>query len=583
MKSLLSTGALLLLAGSAFAQAVVPNPVVSGPVTGGARGTPLMASYFDLGTWGYVEQEFFTEGTATAYTLNPQTTAAYKTRILVRRPLDPQRFNGTVYVEWMNVTGGVSLDPDWAVGQRELLRSGYAYVGVDAQALGVNVLRGWDPLRYGSLVHPGDDYSFAIYAQVAKALGQPLGVDPMGGLAAVRVLAMGESQSGGRLNTYVNSVHPQVVPVFDGFMIGGSNSMIADLAGLDVPVLRFNSDFDVGGNAQPDGDFYRVWEMGGSGHNTFYYSSYASAVTMRDLGIPFAENDQSGVCLVNRYPKQLVFRSVLHHLNQWVARGIAPPSAPRISFTGAVRDVDEFGNSVGGIRLPAVEVPVAAYNRGPACGATAGSTQYFDAAALAALYPAQADYDAAVRAAQDAAVSAGSSCPPTGCSARPSIRTARRGHRDLRARRLRLRRGGRGGRQLPVRAEHRTGGRRRCRERGGRRDRRRVSVRRRQRQRDRRRPGRECDQAPRARRPAESAVPRARQLRRHGQRRLQRAGRERGEAHCARPAHPAVRAELSPCARHSRAAGPVSGAGRLRNAVPGVHWAARLPRPGREG
>ena len=394
-------------AGPAFAQAVVPNPLISGPVTGGARGTPLMGSLFDLGTWGYVEQEFFAEGTATAYTLDPQTTAPYKTRVLVRRPLDPQRFNGTVYVEWLNVTGGVSLDPDWAVGQRELIRSGYAYVAVDAQMLGVNALRGWDPVRYGSLVHPGDDYSFDVFAQVAKALQQPQGIDLLGGLSAQTVLAMGESQSGGRLNTYVNDVHPQVVPVFDGFMIGGNNGKISDLANLDVEVLRFNSDFDVGGDAQPDGPFYRVWEMGGSGHNTFYYSSYAAAVTMRDLGVPFAENDVPGVCMVNRYPKQLVFRSVLHHLNQWVVDGIAPPSAPHTSFAGGNRELDEFDNSVGGIRLPVVEVPVATYNNGPACGATAGSTQYFDAATLAALYPAQADYDAGVRAAQDAAVAAG--------------------------------------------------------------------------------------------------------------------------------------------------------------------------------
>lgn len=103
---------LLLAASQALAQAVVPDPLISGPVSGGARGTPLMGSLFDLATWDYLEQEFFAEGTATAYTLDPQTTAAYKTRILVRRPVDPERFSGTVYVEWLNVTGGVSLDPD---------------------------------------------------------------------------------------------------------------------------------------------------------------------------------------------------------------------------------------------------------------------------------------------------------------------------------------------------------------------------------------------------------------------------------------------------------------------------------------
>ena len=35
--------------------------------------------------------------------------------------------------------------------------------------------------------------------------------------ARQRVIAMGESQSGGRLNDYVNTVHPQVADVFDGY------------------------------------------------------------------------------------------------------------------------------------------------------------------------------------------------------------------------------------------------------------------------------------------------------------------------------------------------------------------------------
>jgi hypothetical protein len=125
----------------------------------------------------------------------------------------------------------VSLDPDWADGQRELIRRGAAYVGVDAQAAGVAALKAWDPVRYATLVHPGDDFSYAIYAQVAKALAQPV---LLGGLQAQTVLAMGESQSGGRLNDYVNLVHPQLVDVFDGFMIGGNDGQISDLANLDV-------------------------------------------------------------------------------------------------------------------------------------------------------------------------------------------------------------------------------------------------------------------------------------------------------------------------------------------------------------
>ena len=102
----------------------------------------------DLAANGYEEHEYFASGTATAFkgdsmpsdgkwTITPTTTASYKTRILVRRPTNPAHFNGTVIVEWMNVSAGESA-PDWDFLNPMLMRDGYAYVGVSAQALGVD-------------------------------------------------------------------------------------------------------------------------------------------------------------------------------------------------------------------------------------------------------------------------------------------------------------------------------------------------------------------------------------------------------------------------------------------------------------
>ena len=64
-------------------------------------------------------------------------TAAYKTRIFVYRPKNPKKFNGTVVVEWNNVSGGVDSAPDWIQGHVELLREGVAWMGVSAQIVGV--------------------------------------------------------------------------------------------------------------------------------------------------------------------------------------------------------------------------------------------------------------------------------------------------------------------------------------------------------------------------------------------------------------------------------------------------------------
>jgi hypothetical protein len=60
-----------------------------------------------------------------------------------------------VVVEWLNVSGGVDAAPDWVTQHTELVRDGFAWVGVSAQKAGVEATRGTDPARDASLVHPG--------------------------------------------------------------------------------------------------------------------------------------------------------------------------------------------------------------------------------------------------------------------------------------------------------------------------------------------------------------------------------------------------------------------------------------------
>ncbi len=47
-------------------------------------------------------------------------------------------FNGTVVVEWLNVSAGSDTDPGLGYAAAELDREGYAYVGVSAQQAGIN-------------------------------------------------------------------------------------------------------------------------------------------------------------------------------------------------------------------------------------------------------------------------------------------------------------------------------------------------------------------------------------------------------------------------------------------------------------
>jgi hypothetical protein len=77
----------------------VPNPVVNGPIASpdvaGAptHNYPFFASNHDLPTHGYVEEEFYFQGTANRYSTPSLTTGTvidsghpYLTRMLVRRP-----------------------------------------------------------------------------------------------------------------------------------------------------------------------------------------------------------------------------------------------------------------------------------------------------------------------------------------------------------------------------------------------------------------------------------------------------------------------------------------------------------------
>ena len=126
--------------------------------------------------------------------------------------------------------------------QEELIREGYVWVGVGAQSVGVNAprtgLKAWDPVRYGSLSHPGDAFSCDIFSQAIQTLRRPEDVDPLEGFEISHVIATGRSQSASRLVTYINAVHP-LTRLVDGYLV---HSRGANPAGLTADRLTGVSD-----------------------------------------------------------------------------------------------------------------------------------------------------------------------------------------------------------------------------------------------------------------------------------------------------------------------------------------------------
>jgi hypothetical protein len=133
-----------LLAGTAAAAIPVPAATLTEINVPGT--SPMSATAVDLAAVGYTAREFYAAGLANRYAgaaPNTSTTATvldsgnpYRTRVMVRYPA-PDKFNGTLAVEWTNVTIGVDFEFAAAEASEYLLREGYAVAVVSAQRVGV--------------------------------------------------------------------------------------------------------------------------------------------------------------------------------------------------------------------------------------------------------------------------------------------------------------------------------------------------------------------------------------------------------------------------------------------------------------
>ena len=249
------------------------------------------------------------------------------------------------------------------------------------------------------LNHPGDSYSYDIFSQAAPAL-RAGNSSPLGDLTSrMRALvAWGGSQSGGRLVTYINAVHP-TARVYDAivpFVTGWSSALTQDPSAaamppgpgnpsmrgpggaalmirtdVDTPILIQNSENEVLGSArgfhlQPDSAHLRIWEHAGTAH--------ASARTATALGTRRGTSNAGstpGLTCENPPANGLnvapVWRAMINAMHSWVLDGRAPRSGPRAELSipkdesqpaKIVRDpATNIGK--GGIRLPQIAAPIA--------------------------------------------------------------------------------------------------------------------------------------------------------------------------------------------------------------------------------
>jgi Alpha/beta hydrolase domain len=431
-----------------------------------APGKPaLLLGAFAIADVGYAAEEFVISGTASSYssatelgadgrwTVTPADTADFTTRIVALTPTDRSRFNGTVLVEWLNVSGGIDAPAVWMMAHREMLRAGYGYVAVSAQRVGVEgganlmgmdmSLKNQNPQRYSLLQHPGDAYAYDIFSQAGRLVR-----DVLSELHIDDVIALGESQSAMFLTTYINAVDP-LAQVYDGFLVHSRFGPAAPLDGgsvfdalesvtsqvvkfrpdLRVPLFTIITETDLFGGRragyhgarQPDNQELRVWEIAGTAHADNYTIQVAPIDTgtaaLADIVAAYAPTDmlmgqQLDHCINFAPQHHYVLQAALWRLRDWVRTGKPPSSAAPLELRDGKAVLDAHGIATGGVRTPWVDVPVARTSGDGGDDTTMssifGSGEPFDGATVRRLYPGGAmEYLDRFAAALDSAIGAG--------------------------------------------------------------------------------------------------------------------------------------------------------------------------------
>lgn len=410
-----------LLAGSTLAEPTDPVSVELPPEGQGDAFVPGVRQVADLAQ-DYVEEEYFVSGAADLfnYAHNPplgptdlttiQEDVPYKTRIIVRRPADAGHFNGSVVIEWWNSTAGFDTAPVWDPSAEYFARRGFIYVGVTNSTTSLGFLVGGCSLlgvlpptcgtRYSTLSLPENGVAFEMVSQIANLLKSDVPENPLPpDFDVERIYHSGQSQQGGSMVTYASAFH------FDGndayFVMqaatarsinfgpacgdvgsppfpsctprlqGGDQLVRTDLA---VPVYHANTETVIANlfgtvGRQNDTSTFRYYEVAGGGHLTVHED-----VEIIPAGIlgpdPLFLEDLCQFPLNTTADGPVFFSYVLNalwnNLERQVRWGIAPPEGVQMEVNPVTQEVlrDVFGNGLGGVRLPSMEVPVATYTPG---------------------------------------------------------------------------------------------------------------------------------------------------------------------------------------------------------------------------
>lgn len=404
-------------------------PCVEGPIEETPESYPFCAMNhsripLNVGDYGYREEEYFLSGKANVYDADADDKLVlkaeglpYKNRILVRRPADPAKFSGRVYVDILNATQGYDIEDQWHRTYLWCMEHGHAYVGITSKPINVQSLKNFNYYRYQSLNWPSaqqvpsptlfrsatlpgteEGLVWDIISQTAWALRHGGDRNCLGGLKPAHVYLTGQSQSGAYLNTYVSYFDPFLgepdgTHLFDGYLnivgalvqrnlcqannIGPLKLSRRKMHACATPYICLSSEADLTLFNQflPDVDLLsikvensdtpqgkcRYYEFSGSPHTDIICPVLTDVEDIRKTGQPLPNLNPELLCSINDFPLDIYVCGLLEQLHRWAVNHTAPAVVPPLERENGKLKRDDFGNALGGLRTPFVDVPIGQY------------------------------------------------------------------------------------------------------------------------------------------------------------------------------------------------------------------------------
>jgi hypothetical protein len=407
------------------------------------------------------------DGSLTVKTAN----VPYTTRILVHRPAKASRFSGNVVVEPFMPARRYDWPIMWGYVHDSLMEHGDAWVGVTVPATSA-ALKKFNPARYSELSFanptpsatcPGagrrgpsgteDGLRFDMLSQVGAALKSG------GVMGDSKVEGIYMTTQGGDLLTYMDAIHSHAKLangkfVYDGYLSRnpGGIQRVNDCEPFPkpndprggfqhkygVPVIAVVAQGEVPASlglrredSDDPADRFRLYEVAGVSHiDKAAYSQFptvadqiaAVGATQGTPEWPFNITCDPPIPLTDQPALTYAYDAAFQHLFRWARKGVTPPKAARMevkegegegageSGTKAAVALDEYGNGIGGVRTPYVEVPVATYfvtSPGPGTCRELGHTVPLEHSRLAEMYPNAKTYTKKVDQVADRLVKSG--------------------------------------------------------------------------------------------------------------------------------------------------------------------------------